>query len=68
MNKVKNILTRYSSEKEDSENRVNKENYEKDKIEREALEKKEKVKQILQSVANNYFDFLFKEVLKIIAN
>jgi len=61
MNKVKNILTRYSSEKEDSENRVNKENYEKDKIEREALEKKEKVKQILQSVANNYFDFFFKD-------
>jgi hypothetical protein len=43
MNKVKNILTRYSSEKENLENRVNKENYEKDKIEREALEKKEKV-------------------------
>jgi hypothetical protein len=43
MNKVKNILTRYSSEKENLENRVNKENYEKDKIEREASEKKEKV-------------------------
>jgi hypothetical protein len=61
MNKVKNILTRYSLEKEDSVNRVNKENYEKDKIKREALERKEKVKQILQSVANNYFDFLFKD-------
>lgn len=61
MNKVKNILTRYSSEKENLENRVNKENYEKDKIEREVLEKKEKVKQILQSIANNYFDFLFKD-------
>lgn len=61
MNKVKNILTRYSSEKENLENRVNKENYEKDKIEREVLEKKEKVKQILQSIANNYFDFLIKD-------
>ena len=61
MNKVKSILARYSSEKEKIENNVKKENYEKDKIERETLEKKEKVKQILQSIANDYFDFLFKD-------